>query len=420
MAASNASSSAESGTVYDVVVIGLGALGAATLRPLAEAGARVLGLDQFAPPHDLGSSHGESRITRLAIGEGDAYVPLVRRSHEIWRTLEQQTGREVYTASGGLILAPQGRVPLHHGKPDFVRRTIASAERFGIAHEVLDAAEIRRRFPPFALDGDEVGYWEPEAGFVRPEAAIAAHLERARAAGAELRTNEAVQGLEERADGTAEVITAQGRYRAQQVVVAAGAWLPGFLGRQARADWARDFGVYRQVMYWFDTGEAAAQFDPKRFPIFIWMYGDGDEDYMYGFPSADPAQPALKVATEQYADRTTPEAVLRTVSQEEVAAMHASRIAGRFPAVRAHALQAKACLYTVTPDRDFVIDRLDGQKQVWIASACSGHGFKHSAGLGEALAHRLLERPQAQALIAPFARRPATAAAAGTPAASTR
>ena len=328
---------------YDVIVVGLGALGAATLYQLSQRGARVLGIDQFAPPHDLGSSHGDSRITRLAIGEGDDYVPFVQRSHAIWRELEARTGKPLMTTTSGLVLAPRDRVAEHHGKSDFVRRTIACAERFGIAHEVLDAAGIRARFPQFNLQGDEIGYHERDAGFVRPE------------------------------DGAD--------------------W-------QA---WQGDFSVHRQVMHWFDAGNAAADFAPGRFPIFIWMFGDAPEDYMYGFPASDPAQPALKVATEQYVASTTPDAIDRTVSPEESAAMYRDRVAGRFPQIHGRALKARACMYTVTPDRRFVIDTLDGLPNVLVASACSGHGFKHSAGLGDAIADHVLGRESALDL-RPFSR----------------
>jgi len=201
------------------------------------------------------------------------------------------------------------------------------------------------------------------------------------------------------------VRTGTASFTADRVVVAAGAWLPEFLGRQARADWQADFSVHRQVMHWFDTGSAAADFAPGRFPIFIWMFGDGQEDYMYGFPSSDPAQPALKVATEQYVAATTPDTIDRTVAPEETAAMYRDRVAGRFPQIGGRALKARACMYTVTPDRRFVIDALDGLPNVLIASACSGHGFKHSAGLGEAIAERVLGRASSHGLdLRPFAR----------------
>lgn len=396
-----------SSTHYDVIVVGLGALGAATLYQLSQRGARVMGIDQFAPPHDQGSSHGDSRITRLAVGEGDEYVPFVQRSHAIWRELEARTGTPLMTTTGGLVLAPRDRVAEHHGKSDFVRRTIACAERFGIAHEVLDAAGIRARFPQFHLQGDEIGYHERDAGFVRPEAAIGAQLAVARASGAQTRTGERVQSVEPVGNGdTVRVRTDSASFTADRVVIAAGAWLPEFLGRQARADWQANFSVHRQVMHWFDTGSATADFSPGRFPIFIWMFGDGQEDYMYGFPSSDPAQPALKVATEQYVAATTPDTIDRTVSPEETAAMYRDRVAGRFPQIGGRALKARACMYTVTPDRRFVIDALDGLPHVLIASACSGHGFKHSAGLGEAIADQVLGRAMSHGLdLRPFARR---------------
>lgn len=392
---------------YDVIVVGLGALGAATLYQLSQRGARVLGIDQFAPPHDQGSSHGDSRITRLAIGEGDDYVPFVQRSHAIWRELEARTGKPLMTTTSGLVLAPRDRVAEHHGKSDFVRRTIACAERFGIAHDVLDAAGIRARFPQFHLQGDEIGYHERDAGFVRPEDAIGAQLAVARASGAQTRTGERVRAVEPVGNGdTVRVRTDSASFTADRVVVSAGAWLPEFLSQQARADWQAwqtDFSVHRQVMHWFDAGNAAADFAPGRFPIFIWMFGDAQEDYMYGFPSSDPSQPALKVATEQYVDATTPDAIDRTVSPEESAAMYRLRVAGRFPQIGGRALKARACMYTVTPDRRFVIDALDGLPNVLIASACSGHGFKHSAGLGDAIADHVLGRDSALDL-RPFAR----------------
>ena len=390
---------------FDAIVIGLGAIGAATFYQLAQRGAKVLGIDQLSPPHDQGSSHGESRISRLAIGEGDEYVPLVHRSHQVWRELEARTGRNIFVNTGGLILAPRDRIAAHHGKSDFVRRTIACAEHHGIAHEVLDAAGIHQRYPQLHLQGDELGYLERDAGFVRPEQAIAAQIESAVQLGGSLRTGEKVLAIHPVGNGdTVEVHTAQGRYTTNQVVVAAGPWLPEFLGQQARSDWSNvwgpNFGVYRQVMYWFDTGKDAAQFAPGTLPLFIWMFGDDQEDYMYGFPSSDPAQPALKVASEQYVDTTSPDAINRTVTPEETEAMFRNKVAPRFPGLSGRVLQAKACMYTVTPDRHFVIDSLPGTPNVLVASTCSGHGFKHSAGLGDAIAEQVLGLPTAYDLSA--------------------
>ncbi|QNP58052.1 N-methyl-L-tryptophan oxidase [Paenacidovorax monticola] len=404
--------SAASAPSYDTIVIGLGALGAASALQLARRGQRVLGIDRHHPPHDQGSSHGDSRITRLAVGEGAAYVPLVQRSHALWREIEAHTGAQLLTQTGGLILASRDCVAAHHGKADFVRTTMATARRFGIAHEVLRADEIRARFPQFLLRGDEEAYFEPEAGFVRPEAAIAAQLQWAAELGARLRTGETVTRIEPL--GTHEgagvrVHTDQGSYLAARVVLAAGPWVPGLLGAAddagARA-WGAQLRVLRQTLYWFDTGANAAQYQPERFPIFIWIFGEREEDYMYGFPTTDAPWPALKVATEQYAHTTTPERMERSVSDAEVRAMFESRLRGRFAGLDAQqgrVLKAAACLYTVTPDRDFLVDRLPGAPQVLLVSACSGHGFKHSAGLGDAIAEAITRPDAASPLLAPFA-----------------
>ncbi|RZK75725.1 MAG: FAD-dependent oxidoreductase, partial [Methylobacterium sp.] len=150
----------------DVAVLGLGAMGSASLYQLARRGAAVIGFDRYAPPHAFGSSHGETRITRQAVGEGRAYVPFVTASHRIWRELEAETGETLMNACGALVMAPGSGVSSHHGKPDFVGRSISAARDAGIAHEVLDGAAVARRFPQFLnLAGDEKAYYEPGGGY---------------------------------------------------------------------------------------------------------------------------------------------------------------------------------------------------------------------------------------------------------------
>lgn len=375
---------------FDTIVIGLGAVGSATLYQLAQRGASVLGLDQFQPPHSLGSSHGQTRITRLAVGEGDEYVPLVRRSHEIWRGLEAATGEAIYTQTNGLVLGPRNGAAVREGKPDdFVRRTIAIAQRHGIAHEVLDTADLRRRYPQFQLNDDEFAYWERDAGFVRPEAAISAQLQQAQVHGATVQTQARVTALEREGEHLC-VVTPQGTYRADQVVLAAGPWLPGLLGQELQHAWAPKLSVYRQVMFWFDVGAATPTFEPGAFPVFIWTFRDGPDDSIYGFPVADAGAPAFKVATAQYLQTTTPDTVDRAVAEAEKDRMLQRHVLPRFQAPGARCTDARACLYTVTPDHGFVVDRLPGWPGVHVASACSGHGFKHSAAVGEALAQQVL------------------------------
>jgi sarcosine oxidase len=366
----------------DVVVVGLGAMGSASLYQLVRRGARVVGIDRFHPPHDQGSSHGETRITRQAIGEGEEYVPFVLRSHEIWRELEAATGEALLFQVGGLMLTRESGGARHHGQADFVGRTIAAARRFGIAHEVLRAPEVEKRFPPFRLAGDEIGYYEPGAGYVRPERCVAVQLDRARAHGAELRTGETVMRLEPGATDVT-VVTDRARYSAGRVIVTAGPWLPTLVG----GEFAKHLRVYRQVLHWFACDDPAA-FAPGAFPIFIWIHGSVATDHFYGFPLVGDG---VKLAREQFAETTDPATVAREVSPAETADMYATHVRGRIAGVGDRCLRSQTCLYTATPDSRFLIDRHPDSDRVLVASPCSGHGFKHSAAVGEALAQVALD-----------------------------
>src|SRR5579862_7747794 len=174
---------------FDVAVLGLGAVGSAAVYQLARRKARVLGIDRYAPPHPLGSTHGDTRITREAIGEGQHLTPMARRSHQIWREIEADTGTSLFTASGVLVISGPAKTSFTH-VVDFLENTLAAARTYGIAHEILDAGSIRARFPQFRVRDDEVGYFEPGAGFVRAEACIETQLELARRHGANIHLNE--------------------------------------------------------------------------------------------------------------------------------------------------------------------------------------------------------------------------------------
>ena len=383
---------------YDVAVVGLGALGSAIVRPLAQRGARVLGLDRQLPDADGAAPPGGLRSTRLAIGEGDAYVPLVRRSHAIWRELERQTGQPLYQATGGLVLGSERSRRTRQGKTDFLHRSIASAQSHGIAHALLDAREIRRRFPPFALQGDEIGFWEPDAGLLRPRAGIAAQLAVARASGARLRLGETVLGLEPRGDGSITLATDRGRYCARQVVLAAGAQLPELLQSQGGglwADWQCAFTAEQTRTHWFAVPpEAAPAFSPDRFPVFVWTHGEAGEDCLHGMPSAVGAQPALRITAGHGAAAPPP--------AQDAAAL----LAARLPQLDPRSLHQCTRTRLVPRGRDFVVDRLDAGLPVWVASVHADHGFKYAPGLGEAIALKLLDVGTGQ-LLAAFGRQPA-------------
>ncbi len=370
---------------YDAIVLGLGAMGSAAVYQLARKGKNVLGLDQFSPPHTLGSTHGDTRITRQAIGEGPEYVPLTLRSYELWREIEQQTGQNVLTITGGLIMASQSSPDPMHGSESFLQTTIATAEQYHIKHEVLETDQIRQRFPQFQLAGDELGYYEDNAGFLRPERCIAAQLALAERYGATIQTGEKALAYETDATNSRVTLrTERGSYTAEKLVISAGPWIGSLL----EADYARYFTVYRQVMYWFALKDAIEPYQPGRFPIFIWARPNSS---IYGFPAMDGPAGGIKIATENYTKATTPDTVDRAVSAQEIEEMYRRHVANSFPGVSDTCVKTVACLYTATPDEGFVIDTHPQHPQVIIASPCSGHGFKHSAAIGETLAELVID-----------------------------
>ncbi|WP_430388341.1 N-methyl-L-tryptophan oxidase [Blastomonas fulva] len=370
----------------DVIVIGLGAMGMASLYQLARRGVNVLGIDRFTPPHDHGSSHGETRITRQAIGEGQIYVPLALRSHATWRELEAITGEQLLLECGFMAIDTSGGCGLLHGKAGFIERTVAAAEAFGIAHERLGAAEVRRRHPGLNPPEDAELYYEPGGGLVFPEKCIAAQMQQAVAHGAQIRCNEPVVAI---TPGTRSirVTTAAAQYDAQQVVVTAGGWTPSMVGSAPM----QQLRLLRQVLHWY-TPREPSDYAPGRFPTFIWTHGQTAEDSMYGFPMVPGLTPGMKVATEQYrVSMPAPDALDRQVGADEGADMFKRHLDGRLTGLSPDALRSVVCFYTQAPDGDFVIDRHPDSDRILTVSACSGHGFKHSAGVGDLVARHLCE-----------------------------
>jgi len=358
-------------TTFDVIVVGLGAMGSAAAYHLARQGRRVLGLDRFSPPHALGSSHGQTRIIREAYFEDPRYVPLVQRAYELWTALEREAERRLLLETGGLMI----------GRPDstVVRGARRSAETHGLRHELLAAAEVRRRFPALRPDDDMVAVWEPRAGILIPEACVAAHLAMARRHGATLRVNEPVLRWEPDGGGV-RVASAQGVYAAGQLVLSAGSWLTSLL-----PDLALPLTVERQPLYWFEACRNAASFTPERLPIHLWEHAP--QRYLYGFPDLGDG---VKVARHHEGRLTDPDAVDREVHAEEVEAMR-GLVRRYVPDADGPLRSAAVCLYTNTPDDHFLIDRHPAHEQVVVASPCSGHGFKFASAIGEALAELLSE-----------------------------
>lgn len=371
---------------YDVIIVGLGAMGSAAAYQLAKKGVSVCGIDRFSPPHQLGSTHGETRVTRKAIGEGAEYVPLTLRTYEIFREIAAETGADLLTITGGLIMSNKNGNANLHGNNGFIETTVATAKKFGIEHRTLTAKEIAKEFPQFNLDGDEIGYFEAEMGFLRPENCVAAQLELAKKYGAEIKRNEQVLEIKYNANSV-EVITDKNHYSAEKIIVSAGAWIKDFV-EQPQQDL---FRIYRQVFYWFDVAENYEQFKPGNFPVFIWEFGRWENDFVYGFPAIEGKTGGFKIATETYLETTNPDQVNREVFSKEIDEIYEKYVENRIIGVSPKCVKTATCLYTVTPNARFIIDKLPENERVIIASPCSGHGFKHSAAIGEILAELVTE-----------------------------
>ncbi|SFL36875.1 N-methyl-L-tryptophan oxidase [Geodermatophilus ruber] len=376
---------------YDVIVIGLGGMGSAAAAHLAARGQRVLGLERFGPAHDRGSSHGGSRITRQSYFEDPAYVPLLLRAYELWDQLAADSGIDVLTRTGGIFFGPPGSVT--------VAGSLRASREWGLPHEVLDAAEIRRRFPTLTPGPDEIGLHETAAGFARPERTVAAHLELAGRRGAELRCFEPVVDWTTTADGGVRVRSVAGEYTAGRLVVCPGAWAPVLL-----ADLGLPCVVERQVMYWFQPTGGVGPYAPDRHPVYIHEAADGTQ--VYGFPALDGPDGGAKVAFFRRGTRCTPETLDRQVGAEEVAVI-AEHLAGVLPTLPGRFLTAATCMYTTTPDHHFVIAVHPGAPQVSVACGFSGHGFKFVPVVGEILADLATEGATAHPIDLFDPRRPA-------------
>lgn len=346
----------------EVAVVGLGAMGSAALWQLAARGVRSIGFEQFEPGHDRGSSHGESRIIRTAYFEGAQYVPLAHRAFELWETLQRDTGEDVLLRTGGLMIGSPGS--------EVVAGTLHSVQAYDLAHRVLDAAEAQERFPQHRLDGDEIAVLEEPAGVLRPERAVRAMATQAEALGATVRTGVTVESVEETGDGVT-IVAGGERYQVDRAVIAVGSWLPAFL-----PDVGRRLVVTRQVMAWFPVRDPAP-FLPGRFPIFIH---DAGGHQAYGFPTLDGS--TVKLAIHREGQATAPDRIDRGVHVADLEPLRAF-ITERLRGVTPDPVRGQVCMYTNTPDGDFLIGRTGSRDRFVVLGGFSGHGFKFAPVVGE-------------------------------------
>lgn len=352
---------------HDAIVIGLGGMGSAAAYHLAARGQRVLGLEKFTPAHNRGSSHGGSRIIRQSYFEDPAYVPLLLRAYELWDALATASGRDVYRLTGGLFIGP----------PDCltVAGSLRASREWDLPHELLDAREIRSRYPTFAPHADDLAVYEDKAGFARPELTVQAHLDLAAAAGAELHFGESVREWAETPGGVT-VTTDRATYTAGRLVICPGAWAPQLL-----TDFGIPITVERQVLYWLDPVGGVAPFVDH--PIFIDENAAGEQ--IYGFPAIDGPTGGVKVAFFRKGIACTPDTIDRDVHAAEIDEMR-RRATQLLPALDGPCVHSTTCMYSNTPDQHFVIARHPDSTNVTVACGFSGHGFKFVPVVGEILA----------------------------------
>ncbi len=352
-------------SAFDVIVIGLGAMGSATAYHLARRGQRVLGLDAFPRGHTNGSSHGKTRIIREAYFEAPEYVPLVQRAYALWRELEAESGRDLLTITGGLNIGTP--------ESEFVSGARMSAQLHHLPYEELTNTAIAQRFPGFQLPEEMVAIFEPTAGILDPEACVFAHLDLAARHGATLHHREPARHWAVEGDGV-RVETEQGSYTAARLVITAGPWASEVL-----ADLGLPLRVQRIVNVHF-APTAPELFAPEQCPVYLMQVPEGD---YYGFPAL-PGQ-GVKIGRHDIGEVCTPETIRRGIDPEEIAMLKG--VLDRYmPGASGDVLATLTCMYTNTPDRHFILDRHPAYGNVAYGCGFSGHGFKFSSAIGEVLA----------------------------------
>lgn len=355
------------GDHFDVIVVGVGGMGSATCYELARRGVRVLGLEQFGIAHDRGSSHGYTRMIRLAYYEHADYVPLLRRAYEKWREIESISGERILHITGGIYAGPRDG--------ELVPQSANAARQHGIEHETLDRAQIAKRFPQFRVPDDFIGLFEPAAGFVRPELAVATFSRHATLAGADIRINEPVRAWAAES-GAISVTTSVAQYTADRIIFTAGPWTSKLV---------RDLGiplvVTRQVLGWVRPNEPAP-FARERFAC--WAIEQRDGSLYYGAPLNE-FEPGLKIAHHKRGPLTDADHVSRDptpADQDSINRMVTDVLPGAAGAIA----EMRVCLYTNSPDSHFILGQYPNDPRVLLACGFSGHGFKFASVVGEVMA----------------------------------
>ncbi len=356
---------------YDAIVVGLGGMGSAALYHLAKRGLNVLGIERYTIPHEMGSSHGLTRIIRLAYYEDLSYVLLLRRSYELWAELEHEFGEQLFFQTGSIDMGPP--------ESDVFSGSLNSCLDNDLEYEVLDSKQLRARFPGYQMPAETMAVYQPHGGLLLPERCVTAHAQLAAKHGAEIHTGERVMGWEIMPDDRVYVRCEGAEYSAEKLVICGGAWaskLAPELAGKAVAE--------RQALIWLETKQPDL-FSLERFPV--WN-GQVDEGRYYGFPEFNPTgkTPGMKFGRYHHREEICdPESVDRAVYPEDEALLRdfAERY---FPAGAGKTLKMVVCMFTNTVDEHFVLDTLPDRPQVAVAAGFSGHGFKMASVVGEIMA----------------------------------
>ena len=341
-----------------VAVLGLGVMGACTLWRLSSRGVPAVGFERLQPGHDQGASHGETRIIRTAYYEGAEYVPLVQEAFGLWRELEATSRQRLLTMTGALMI----------GSPEseLVSGALRSAREHGLAHELLAAAAVERRYPQHRLREGEVALYEQDAGVLRPEACVRAAVEVAERLGAEVHAGHAAPSLEEL------------RESFDHVVVCAGAWLPKLVP-DLRIE------VERQAMTWFQPRDVA-MFRPGRFPVFMRETPAGGD--RFGIPAVE--GDLVKVGIHHEGETTDADHIDRSIRADDLRPIE-EFVAGALNGLEPRVVKARICMYSNTADRHFLVGPVPGFDGVTVLGGFSGHGFKFAPVLGEVAAELATE-----------------------------
>ncbi len=358
-------------TAFDVIVLGLGANGSSALYHLSQTGCTVLGIDRFTPPHSHGSSHGQSRIIRQAYHESPLYVPLVQEAYRHWADIEKTSGRQLLLKTGGIMLGSASAAVIKGAR--------LSAGAYNIPSEYLDCNDIRTRFPALKPASDTVAVLDKDAGILFPEICIQAYLDEAQKNGAQLRYNERVIRILPNKNGV-EIRTDKATYQAGSLVVSAGAWLTELM-----PELQLPLTVERQVLYWFRSKKPQPHLTPERLPVYIWEYASGKT--FYGFPDLGHG---IKIAFHHDGQTIAPDALAPDVSQAEIDGM--MEVTRTYLNMEPVFNYAATCMYTNTPDKNFIIDFHPRHQNIVIASPCSGHGFKFASLTGKLLCDMIFGR----------------------------